>query len=123
MHSRRATAIQQLTLMTEELLSPAERFARAKANKVDPSIESFAKLLKFPMDPFQEQSCRALAKGKGVLVAAPTGAGKTIVGEFAIHLAIEKNQKVFYTTPIKALSNQKFAELTKRYGAENLFIR
>ena len=106
--------------MTDESLSPAERFAKAKANKPDPSIENFAKLLKFPMDPFQEQSCRALAKGKGVLVAAPTGAGKTIVGEFAIHLAIEKDQKVFYTTPIKALSNQKFAELTKRYGAERV---
>lgn len=106
--------------MTDESLSPAERFAKAKANKPDPSIESFAKLLKFPMDTFQEQSCRALAKGKGVLVAAPTGAGKTIVGEFAIHLALEKNQKVFYTTPIKALSNQKFAELTKRYGSERV---
>ena len=65
--------------MTENQLSPAERFAQAKANKRNPSIESFASLLKFPMDPFQEQSCRALAAGKGVLVAAPTGAGKTIV--------------------------------------------
>ncbi len=106
--------------MTDEQLSPAERFAKAKANKTNPSIESFISLLKFPMDPFQEQSCRALAAGKGVLVAAPTGAGKTIVGEFAIHLAIEKGLKVFYTTPIKALSNQKFAELTKRYGAERV---
>ncbi|MSZ39647.1 MAG: DEAD/DEAH box helicase, partial [Actinobacteria bacterium] len=106
--------------MTEEVLSPAERFAKAKLKSKSPSIESFAKLLKFPMDLFQEQACTALAKGKGVLVAAPTGAGKTIVGEFAIHLAIEKNLKVFYTTPIKALSNQKFAELTKRYGAERV---
>ena len=54
------------------------------------------------------------------MVAAPTGAGKTIVGEFAIHLAIEKKQKVFYTTPIKALSNQKFAELVARYGPERV---
>ena len=102
------------------MATPAERFAKAKSSKLSPSMESFANLLKFPMDPFQEQSCRALSNGKGVLVAAPTGAGKTIVGEFAIHLAIEKNLKVFYTTPIKALSNQKFAELTKRYGAERV---
>ena len=60
----------------------------------------------------------ALEAGAGVLVAAPTGAGKTIVGECAIHLALAKGQKVFYTTPIKALSNQKFAELAARYGKD-----
>lgn len=106
--------------MIEKDLSPSERFAKAKEKSKSPSITNFANLLKFPMDPFQEQACSALAKGKGVLVAAPTGAGKTIVGEFAIHLAIEKGQKVFYTTPIKALSNQKYAELVKRYGAERV---
>ena len=77
--------------MSEVELSPAERFAKAKKSKSYPLVESFVKLLKFPMDEFQEQACRALAEGKGVLVAAPTGAGKTIVGEFAIHLAIEKD--------------------------------
>lgn len=106
--------------MTEATLSPAERFARAKQNKPLPSVDSFTKLLKFPMDDFQLQSCRALAQGKGVLVAAPTGAGKTIIGEFAIHLAIEQDLKVFYTTPIKALSNQKYAEMVKRYGPERV---
>jgi ATP-dependent RNA helicase HelY len=50
-------------------------------------------------------------------VAAPTGAGKTIVGEFAIYLALQRGLKAFYTTPIKALSNQKFTELTEKYGA------
>jgi ATP-dependent RNA helicase HelY len=104
---------------TEEL-SAAERYARAKVKRTAPSYNSFLELLDFALDPFQEQACHALAKGKGVLVAAPTGAGKTIVGEFAIHLAIEKNQKVFYTTPIKALSNQKFAELVSRYGPERV---
>ncbi|CAB4679525.1 MAG: DEAD/DEAH box helicase [Actinobacteria bacterium] len=103
--------------MSEEL-TPAERFAKAKKNKPNPSLESFTKLLKFPLDDFQEQACKALALGQGVLVAAPTGAGKTIVGEFAIHLAVERSLKVFYTTPIKALSNQKFAELQARYGQE-----
>jgi ATP-dependent RNA helicase HelY len=101
-------------------LSPAERFALAKSKAKAPSLDSFLKLLSFPLDDFQERSCMALAAGKGVLVAAPTGAGKTIVGEFAIHLAIEKDLKVFYTTPIKALSNQKYAELVKRYGAERV---
>jgi ATP-dependent RNA helicase HelY len=104
---------------TEEL-SAAERYARAKVKQTAPSYNSFLELLDFALDPFQEQACHALAKGKGVLVAAPTGAGKTIVGEFAIHLAIENNQKVFYTTPIKALSNQKFAELVARYGPERV---
>lgn len=80
----------------------------------------FTELLNFPLDPFQEQACQALSEGNGVLVAAPTGAGKTIVGEFAIHLAIQEQQKVFYTTPIKALSNQKYLELVNRYGQERV---
>lgn len=101
-------------------LSPAERYARAKQKKQTPELETFASLLNFPLDDFQERACAALEKGAGVLVAAPTGAGKTVVGEFAIHLAVVSNQKVFYTTPIKALSNQKFAELTKRYGREKV---
>jgi ATP-dependent RNA helicase HelY len=103
-----------------EELSASERYARAKVKQTAPSYNSFLELLDFALDPFQEQACHALAKGKGVLVAAPTGAGKTIVGEFAIHLAIEKNQKVFYTTPIKALSNQKYAELVARYGSDRV---
>ena len=106
--------------MSTEELSAAERYARAKVKQTAPSYNSFLELLDFALDPFQEQACHALAKGKGVLVAAPTGAGKTIVGEFAIHLANEKNQKVFYTTPIKALSNQKFSELVSRYGPERV---
>ncbi|MFM6977928.1 MAG: DEAD/DEAH box helicase [Micrococcales bacterium] len=83
-------------------------------------MTEFTEMLNFPLDPFQEQACQALAEGNGVLVAAPTGAGKTIVGEFAIHLGISQQQKVFYTTPIKALSNQKYLELVKRYGQERV---
>lgn len=105
--------------MTENL-NAAERFARAKARQKTPSVDNFLNLLEFPLDDFQLEACRALAADKGVLVAAPTGAGKTIVGEFAIHLAIERNLKVFYTTPIKALSNQKYAEMVKRYGQERV---
>jgi len=109
-----------MTSLDETDLSPAERYARAKRNKQPQSLIDFLALLEFGLDDFQEASCRALADGKGVLVAAPTGAGKTVVGEFAIHLALEKDQKVFYTTPIKALSNQKYAELAKRYGDERV---
>nr|WP_307828419.1 RNA helicase [Antrihabitans sp. YC2-6] len=81
-----------------------------------PQLEAFATQLRFPLDPFQEQSCAALEAGHGVLVCAPTGAGKTVVGEFAVHLALAQGGKCFYTTPIKALSNQKFTDLTARYG-------
>lgn len=106
--------------MPEQELSPSERYALSKKRQAHPEIGAFTNLLKFPLDDFQQQACQALAEGKGVLVAAPTGAGKTIVGEFAIHLAIEKGLKVFYTTPIKALSNQKFSELVARYGEDRV---
>ena len=100
--------------------SPAERYKAAKESTKLATLEEFQSLIRFPLDKFQLDSCRALATDKSVLVAAPTGAGKTIVGEFAIHLAMAKNLKVIYTTPIKALSNQKHAELVKRYGAERV---
>jgi ATP-dependent RNA helicase HelY len=80
-------------------------------------LDEFAKGYEFPFDDFQVQACRAVAAGEGVLVAAPTGAGKTIVGEFAVFLALATGRKAFYTTPIKALSNQKYADLVSRHGA------
>ena len=101
-------------------LSPAERYARAKQKHRYQELEAFSHALRFPLDDFQEKACQALERGSGVLVAAPTGAGKTIVGEFAIHLAIASGQKVFYTTPIKALSNQKYQELVTRYGKQQV---
>ena len=84
------------------------------------AVEDFAAGLVFPLDDFQEQGCEAIAAGHGVLVAAPTGAGKTVVGEFAVHLALQRGQKAFYTTPIKALSNQKYHELAARYGHDKV---
>ncbi|NMD54194.1 MULTISPECIES: DEAD/DEAH box helicase [Tsukamurella] len=83
-------------------------------------FDGFTAALDFTLDPFQVQGCRALEEGRGVLVCAPTGAGKTVVGEFAVHLALAAGTKCFYTTPIKALSNQKHAQLTARYGAQNV---
>ena len=74
-------------------------------------LADFASQLSFTLDDFQVRACRELEDGRSVLVAAPTGSGKTIVGEFAVHLALESGRKCFYTTPIKALSNQKFNDL------------
>ncbi|ONM50167.1 DEAD/DEAH box helicase [Nocardia donostiensis] len=83
---------------------------------VTTELARFSGELKFSLDPFQRDACTALENGHSVLVCAPTGAGKTVVGEFAVHLALASGGKCFYTTPIKALSNQKFADLTERYG-------
>ena len=74
----------------------------------------------FDLDEFQLEACRHLESGQAVLVAAPTGAGKTIVGEFAVHLALAQRKKAFYTTPIKALSNQKFQDLRTEYGSDRV---
>jgi ATP-dependent RNA helicase HelY len=79
-------------------------------------LADFAGQLSFEIDPFQRTACQALESGHGVLVCAPTGAGKTVVGEFAVHLALSEGRRCFYTTPIKALSNQKYADLCERYG-------
>src|SRR3954463_12090029 len=102
--------------------SPAERYAaaRQRAASAGTELASFAADYSFPLDPFQAQACSALEAGRGVLVAAPTGSGKTVVGEFGVHLALAAGQKCFYTTPIKALSNQKFNDLVERYGAERV---
>jgi ATP-dependent RNA helicase HelY len=83
-------------------------------------LTRFAGELPFALDGFQVRACTALEAGHGVLVCAPTGAGKTVVGEFAVHLALTAGRKCFYTTPIKALSNQKHTDLVRRYGPERV---
>lgn len=100
---------------SEQYRASAERAAEAKTH-----LGSFSRTLSFELDDFQRQACKSLQEGRGVLVAAPTGAGKTIVGEFAVYLALQRGLKAFYTTPIKALSNQKFTELTEKYGEANV---
>src|SRR3954464_10704468 len=102
--------------------SPAERFAaaRARAATAETELATFRAGLDFELDPFQVRAAQALEAGRGVLVAAPTGSGKTVVGEFAVHLAITQGSKAFYTTPIKALSNQKYTDLVRRYGADSV---
>jgi ATP-dependent RNA helicase HelY len=79
-------------------------------------LARFAAGLPFGLDDFQQRACAALEDGHGVLVCAPTGAGKTVVGEFAVHLALVEGGKCFYTTPLKALSNQKHTDFVARYG-------
>lgn len=103
-------------------LSPAEKYRIDAERRAEAAtyLGSFIRTLDFELDDFQRQACRSLQEGRGVLVAAPTGAGKTIVGEFAIYLALQRGLKAFYTTPIKALSNQKFTELGEKYGSDNV---
>ncbi len=102
--------------------SPAERYAAAAARsrRERSEVGRFTAGLDFPLDDFQLRACQAVEEGKGVLVAAPTGAGKTIVGEFAVHLALSTGRKAFYTTPIKALSNQKYHDLVRRHGVDQV---
>ncbi|WP_172120048.1 DEAD/DEAH box helicase [Actinomyces faecalis] len=102
--------------------SPAERFAaaRRRAAAARTELARFADGYDFPLDDFQVAGCQALERGEGVLVAAPTGAGKTVVGEFAVFLGLAKDLKTFYTTPIKALSNQKYLDLVARHGQDKV---
>src|SRR5699024_4482504 len=94
-------------------LSPSERYAasRKRAEFAKTELGKLSADLKFPMDDFRYEAAEYLEDGHAVLVAAPTGAGKTVVAEFAIHLALAQDKKAFYTTPIKALSNQKYTDL------------
>jgi len=100
--------------------TPADAYAAFRERQSDPEFASFRGLYDFDFDGFQVAACSALSAGNGVLVAAPTGSGKTVVGEFAVHLALAQGRKCFYTTPIKALSNQKYADLVRRYGTSSV---
>jgi ATP-dependent RNA helicase HelY len=102
--------------------TPAERYqaARLRAVAAKTLLGQWAADLPFELDPFQSEACAAVEAGRGVLVAAPTGAGKTVVGEFAVHLALQQGKKAFYTTPIKALSNQKYTDLVRVHGTERV---
>src|SRR5262245_53176383 len=78
---------------------------------------TFARSYPFPLDDFQTRAVEALHASESVLVAAPTGSGKTVVAEYAVERALASGRKAFYTTPLKALSNQKFGDFSARYGA------
>lgn len=110
----------RLARTLENMSTPAQRYADSRQRAAYPTLTDFRSDYSFELDDFQVQACAAVEDGYGVLVCAPTGSGKTVVGEFAIHLALALGQKCFYTTPIKALSNQKYNDLLSRYGAEKI---
>lgn len=79
-------------------------------------VEKFKARYPFPLDDFQQKAIDVLAYGESVMVAAPTGTGKTVVAEYGIFQAYSRRKRIFYTTPVKALSNQKFKDLRAQYG-------
>lgn len=74
----------------------------------------------FKLDEFQKEACEYINNGRSVVVCAPTGAGKTVIAEHSIHRAIETGHRVFYTTPLKALSNQKYGDFSTKYGINSV---
>src|SRR5919198_2912741 len=85
-------------------------------------LEQFRARDPFPLDDFQLEAIRTIEAGQSVIVSAPTGAGKTLVAEFAIHMALAAGKRIAYTTPLKALSNQKFNDFTRALGAGTVGI-
>jgi ATP-dependent RNA helicase HelY len=105
------------------LSTAADRYAQFKRNKSierTPLLNKFLARLDFPIDDFQLQALTAIDSSDSVLVAAPTGAGKTLIAEFGIEKALASKKRIFYTTPIKALSNQKFRDFVALYGEGNV---
>lgn len=90
----------------------------AVGRETQANLQEFVARYPFPIDAFQLEAIQHLAQGQSVLVAAPTGTGKTLVAEYAIWLAQQRNQRVIYTTPLKALSNQKYRDLRDAYGID-----
>ena len=88
----------------------------------DDLLESFEARYPFPLDDFQFRAILAIRAGQSVIVSAPTGAGKTLIAEFAIHAALHRGRRIAYTTPLKALSNQKYADFGRQFGAEHVGI-
>ena len=74
----------------------------------------------FELDDFQKEACETIDRGESVVVCAPTGAGKTVIAQHAIHRALEQGCRIFYTTPLKALSNQKFYDFGEKYGHDKV---
>src|SRR5579883_3075559 len=88
----------------------------ATGGKAEEHVQAFAARYSFPLDTFQLEAMAHLDNGQSVLVAAPTGTGKTLVAEYAVWLAQQRQQRVIYTTPLKALSNQKYRDMRTLYG-------
>src|SRR5712691_9203782 len=97
--------------MDEQVVAAVEPQSEAAGD-----IEAFVARYPFPLDDFQLEAIAQLAQDRSVMVAAPTGTGKTLVAEYAIWRAQQRHQRVIYTTPLKALSNQKYRDLRNLYG-------
>lgn len=121
-HRRRNNGTEPSKINEIVELSPAQRYAAFKQTQAKQRTVAaeFARSMPFELDEFQMQANDALEAGDNVLVAAPTGAGKTVAADFAIYLAQTRNVKAFYTTPIKALSNQKYHDLVDQYGTDKV---
>lgn len=102
--------------------NPTQRYAAFRKRQAHSHTAAFrfVRDLPFEVDPFQIEAIDALEQGDNVLVAAPTGSGKTVIADFAVFLAQERNVKAFYTTPIKALSNQKYHDLVAVFGEDRV---
>ena len=109
---RGGAPIRLTSVPTRGHLTTAQKTATVNVERSD--------FFKFPLDQFQEEACQAIDAGENVLVCAPTGAGKTVVAEWAMQVALAAGKRCFYTTPLKALSNQKFFDLCQRFGEENV---
>jgi ATP-dependent RNA helicase HelY len=95
---------------------PIEPASAPLAPEAQSLIDAFRDRYPFPFDPFQEEAIRLISEGHSVIVSAPTGAGKTLIAEFAIYRALAHQERIAYTTPLKALSNQKYADFTRQWG-------
>ena len=110
------------SMTCENSLSPSARYASFRKNQQykKTMASKFEETLPFELDDFQKEANEALENGNNVLVAAPTGAGKTVIADFAVFLGVNRGVKTFYTTPIKALSNQKYHDLSEIYGCDKV---
>lgn len=106
---------------SRQILSPRKSTTSSEIeDAVSLGRSEFEKYFDFPLDDWQLQAGGSILKGHNVIVCAPTGSGKTVVGEMALHSAFDSNLEGVYTTPLKALSNQKFSELRQIFGTTNV---
>src|SRR5574341_1583386 len=106
--------------MTEERIT--EPVSPALPQDEQALIDSFRDRYPFSLDSFQEEAIRLIAEDNSVIVSAPTGAGKTLIAEFAIFRALAHQHRIAYTPPLKALSNQKYADFIRQWGDETVGI-
>ena len=104
---------------TAELVDRLENLV-SKHPGIELDMDLYRNLYSFPLDDFQEEGLSALQQGNNVIVSTPTGSGKTLVGELAIYFALMMGLRVAYTTPLKALSNQKFKDFKEKYGGDRV---